>query len=228
MDPRRRGSGRDLGQGQVGRRRVSEERRRVTVPEIIATFSEHLSKSYPPPKEFRRNFDLLLGGKRGRGAGDGYALSLEKNIVFLSCLLEEVEALLTRLLGPSGSAKDMERIPAALEAMEKRSHERTVRRHREGFIEGTAKDFEELRRERPAGGADYLAKLEFNYRYLMTLRIFMTEFISVLAAIRAEYSIAGDVPENARAIRSQLELVSHYYLGNVAVGERDAAKSGGR
>ncbi len=204
------------------------ERRTVTIDEIIATFSSHVSKSYPSPKDFRRNFGLLLKGKRERVDKEGYSVSLEKNIVFLVDLVAEGERLAERLLMPGHSDEpDAQSISARLEAMEKTSHERTAKLHREAFVEGTAAGFEELRGDRSAGGSAYVDKLEFNYRYLMTLRIFLFEFISVLAAVRSEYSISGAGHEAARKIRDHLELTAHYYLGNVAVGEEGAMKPDG-
>jgi hypothetical protein len=195
------------------------EPKTVTIDEIIATFSSHIEKHYPSPKDFRRNFNLLLKGKRERADEGGYAVSLEKNIVFLSDLVADAEALVERLLGPAGDDAPAETgVASILEGLEKKAHESTARRHREAFVEGTADEFSELRGDRPAGGAPYLDKLEFNYRYLMTLRIFLFEFVSVLAAIRSEYSIAGAAAGAARKIRSHLEVTAHYYLGNVAVG----------
>lgn len=204
------------------------ERRTVTIDEIIATFSSHVSKSYPSPKDFRRNFGLLLKGKRERADKEGYSVSLEKNIVFLVDLVAEGERLAERLLMPGHSDEpDAQSISARLEAMEKASHERTAKLYREAFVEGTAAGFEELRGDRSAGGSAYVDKLEFNYRYLMTLRIFLFEFISVLAAVCLEYSISGAGHEAARKIRDHLELTAHYYLGNVAVGEEGAMKPDG-
>jgi hypothetical protein len=206
------------------------ERQSVGVQEIIATFSEHLAKNYPPPKDFRRNFDLLLRGKRDRGAKGEYAASLEKNIVFLGELVAGAEALVERLLGRADDAEEAGAgIAATLEKMEERAHEHTSRRHREAFVDGMSDEFAELRGERAAGESAYLDKLEFNYRYLMTLRIFLFEFLSVLAAIREEHAVAGAAVESARAVRRNIELTAHYYLGNVAVGavEGEGPSGGG-
>jgi hypothetical protein len=201
------------------------ERKTVTIDEIVATFSSHLSTHYPPPEDFRRNFDLLLKGKRDRADEAGYSTTLEKNIVFLSDLVGEAEKLVGKLLAPAGGEEVGERgIPAALEEMEKKTHEKTARRHREVFVEEAAGEFGELRADRAAGGPAYIDKLEFNYRYLMTLRIFLFEFIAVLAAIRVEYSISDATSGSARAIRDNIELMAHYYLGNVAVGAEEKEK----
>ena len=204
------------------------ERKAATIDEVIATFSTHVSKNYPAPKDFRRNFGLLLKGKRERTNEGGYSVSLEKNIVFLSDLITEGERLIGRLLkAPGEEVPGGKSVAATLERLEKSSHERTAKLHGEAFVDGTAAGFEELRADRAAGGAAYVDKLEFNYRYLMTLRIFLFEFISVLAAILSEYSISTAAPEAARTIHNHLELTAHYYLGNVAVGEEGLPKAGG-
>jgi hypothetical protein len=205
------------------------ERMSVTIDEIIATFSSHVSKHYPSPMDFRGNFNLLLKGKRERTEEGEYSVSLEKNIVFLNSLVAEGETFIERFLeAESGDELGGGSVSAALESMEKRAHEKTARLHGEAFDEGGPGQFEELRADRAAGGATYVDKLEFNYRYLMTVRIFMFEFVSVLAAVRSQYSIARE--ENAAGkIKSHLELTAHYYLGNVVVdGEKDTKPGGGR
>jgi hypothetical protein len=201
------------------------ERKTATIDEILATFSSHIEKHYPSPKNFRRNFSLLLKGKRARSDEGGYSVSLERNIVFLGDLVAAAEALAERLLGSEGDdAAALAGISSKLQELEEKAHKATAQRHREAFIEGTASEFRELRGERSAGGAAYVDKLEFHYRYLMTLRIFLFEFVSVLAAIRSEYSVSGLTAGVIRKIRNHLEVTAHYYLGNVAVGGEDINK----
>jgi len=200
--------------------------KRATIEELLATFSSHLAESYPSRDGFRRNFDLLLSKKRERPGASGYPESLERNIVFLNDLVTEAESFAGRLLaGEAGEGTKESDIVPALEAIEKRSHERTAQRHREAFVDGVSEDFQELREDRAAGGKLYVDKLEFNYRYLMTYRIFLFEFISVLAAIRAEYALAGEAGEIMAKVRGHLEITVHYYLGNVAVGGEGSADS---
>ena len=199
----------------------------ATIEEVLATFSSHLAKNYPSSDVFRRNFELLLKGKRERPGAAEYPVSLERNIVFLNDLVAEAEALVERILaGESGGSAKEEEIAAALDAIERKAHEINAQRHREAFIDGSAAEFRELREDRAAGEKPYLDKLEFNYRYLMTLRIFLFEFISVLAAIRAGYSIQGGTAELLAKIRDHIELTVHYYLGNVAVGEEEGVMPG--
>jgi hypothetical protein len=199
----------------------------ATIEDVLSTYSSHLAKSYPLPDVFRRNFELLLKGKRERPGSVEYPVSLERNIVFLNDLVAEAEALVERILSveAEGGAKE-EDVSPALDAIEKKAHETNTRRHREAFVDGSAADFRELREDRAAGGKPYLDKLEFNYRYLMTLRIFLFEFISVLAAIRTGYCVAGDTGEIMAAIRDHLEVTAHYYLGNVAVAGEEGEGSG--
>jgi hypothetical protein len=199
----------------------------ATIEEVLATFSSHLAKNYPSADVFRRNFELLLKGKRERPGAAEYPVSLERNIVFLNDLVAEAEAFVERILaGEIGGGAIEEDVSPALDAIEKKAHETNSSRHREAFVDGSAAEFRELREDRAAGEKLYLDKLEFNYRYLMTLRIFLFEFISVLAAIRAGYSITGGTSENVAKIRNHLELTVHYYLGNVAVGEEEGAGPG--
>ena len=196
----------------------------ATIEEVLSTFSSHLAKNYPSPDVFRRNFDLLLKGKRERPDAVEYPVSLERNIVFLNDLVAEAEAFVERILAAETGGDALEEdVSPALDAIEKKSHETNARRHREAFVDGSAAEFRELREDRAAGEKAYLDKLEFNYRYLMTLRIFLFEFISVLAAIRAGYSIAGGTPELLAKIRNHLEVTVHYYLGNVAIGGEEGA-----
>jgi hypothetical protein len=199
----------------------------ATIEEVLSTFSSHLAENYPSADVFRRNFDLLLKGKRERPDAAEYPLSLERNIVFLNDLVTEAEAFVERILSAEtdGGAKE-EDLSRALDAVEKKAHEANARRHREAFVDGSAPDFRELREDRAAGGKPYQDKLEFNYRYLMTLRVFLFEFISVLAAIREGYFVAGETPEILAKIRDHLELTVHYYLGNVAVAGEEGEGPG--
>lgn len=197
----------------------------ATIEDVLATFSSHLAEHYPEPAAFRRNFDLLLAKKRERPGAAGYPAALERNIVFLNDLVAQAEALVERIAAPDGGGLKEEDVAPALEAIEKRAHESTSSRHREAFVDGTAADYAELRADRAAGAQGYLDKLEFNYRYLMTFRIFLFEFIAVLAAIRASYAISGDSKLILNKIRNYLEVTAHYYLGNVAVKGEDSPSS---
>lgn len=198
------------------------------IEEILATFSSHITKSYPSPESFRKNFDLLLEGKRGRLSEADYAVSLEKNIVYLNELVTGAEALVGKLLDSPGESPAVALgIAEELNKLEHRAHERTAGAHRDVFIEGKGEEFKDLLEERKTGGPAYLDKLEFNYRYLMTLRIFLFEFLGVLAAIRSEYRIAKAAPMALQRIRNHIEVTAHYYLGNVAVLDAEAGEEGG-
>lgn len=201
----------------------------ATLDEVLATFSAHISKSYPSPENFRRNFALLLEGKRGRSGEAEYAVSLEKNIVFLNDLVAEAEGVLGSLLlpAPEGGLEE-EELAARLGELEEHAHGQTAKRHRELFVEGTGDEFRELRAGRSAGGTAYLDQLEFNYRYLMTMRIFLFEFLGVLAAIRTEYALEKVAAGAGQRIRNHLEVTAHYYLGNVAVSGGEGVAGGAR
>jgi hypothetical protein len=191
----------------------------VTLDEVLATFSLHISKEYPSAQDFRRNFNLLLKGKRERGGERGYAISLEKNIAFLNDLVADAEVFMETLLTTGLDESEGNDLNARLAALEKQAHGKTAQRHRSAFVDGNVPEFKEFFEQRKMPGGGYLEKLEFHYRYLMTLRIFLFEFISVLAAIRPRYSIPHVETATLRKIRGHIELTAHYYLGNVAVGE---------
>jgi hypothetical protein len=190
----------------------------ATIDEIIATFSAHIAKSYPAPSDFRRNFDILLWGKRDRVESAGYTLSLEKNIVFLNGLIDMASSLVERLIDPERGIEEKE-LAGLLEDIEKKAHASTAARHERAFIRGEDPEFGALVGDRAEGGSGYVEKLEFNYRYLMTLRLFLFEFISVLAAVRSDYDMVRPSRDDLRKMRGQLGIMANYYLGNVSVGE---------
>jgi hypothetical protein len=195
-------------------------RNTVTLDEMLATFSTYISKQYPSAQDFRRNFNLLLKGKRKRCDEGSYAMYLERNIVFLNDLVAGAESLMERLLAAEHDKGVEEDLSAALTALEKKARRQTAERHRDAFVEGKAPEFKELFEAQQARDSGYLDKLEFHYRYLMTFRIFLFEFISVLAAICTEYSVSRAASGTPQKIKSHLELTTHYYLGNVSVGEK--------
>jgi len=204
------------------------DRKTATLDEIFATFSEHISRSYPSPDDFRRNFDILLWGKRDRSDAPGYALSLERNIVYLDGVVEEALSLVERILDP-GEDLDEKRAAAILGDLEKSARRSTGARHRRAFEAREDPAFAALAAGREAGGAGYVEDLEFNYRYLMTLRLFLFEFVSVLAAVRAEYDTLPAVPGDIARLRGQIGVLANYYLGNVSVkdgGDREAEARG--
>lgn len=198
----------------------------VTLDEILATFSLYISKHYPSAQDFRRNFNLLLKGKRKRCEEGSYAMYLERNIVFLNDLVAGAESFMESLLTAIDDTGAAESLSAALTALEKKARRQTVERHRDAFVEGKAPEFRELFEAQQARDSGYLDKLEFHYRYLMTFRIFLFEFISVLAEVRRQYSIPPAGGGTLRKIKGHIELTTHYYLGNVSVGgeRRDETK----
>lgn len=200
--------------------------KRATLDEIIATFSSHLSKSYPTPADFRRNFDILLWGKRDRSDAAAYALSLERNIVYLDVLVEEALSLVERLLAPAEALGEKE-IASALGEIETSARRSTGTRHKRAFVSLEEPSFRGLAEGRAAGGPSYVEKLEFDYRYLMTLRLFLFEFISVLAAVRAEYDVEAESAGDLARIRAQLGVIANFYMGNVSAGDGGDARPGG-
>ncbi len=212
---------------EAGRALIVKEKT-VAVDEILATFSSHITKSYPSPEGFRKNFNLLLKGKRERLNEEQYAASLEKNIVFLNELVSGGEALIAKLLdSPAEDSDSGVVLVDELNKLERRAQMRTAGAHRDAFVEGKRDDFKDLLEERKAGGAAYVERLEFNYRYLMTLRIFLYEFLSVLNAVRSEYHVSKLASQGLQRVRNHIEVTAHYYLGNVAVMDTEAGEGDG-
>jgi hypothetical protein len=185
--------------------------------EILAAFSSHISENYPSPEGFKRDLDRILECKLGREGEGGYGVSLEKNVIFLHDMIVEGEALLDVLLrpssGPDAGGSELDRL---LEEMEAKVRRRTVDRHREIFSEGKDREFDNLRDLKESDEAAFLEKLEFNYRYLMTLKILLFNF---LASIEEEDLVSWKGSVTSRQVMDHLEFSAHYYLGNIKVGE---------
>lgn len=193
---------------------------RATIDETIVTFSAHVEEHYPSPEEFRRNVDALLEDKAGRAGEEEYLASLERNVVFLHDVVVEGEALLDELLEGRREGPPVEE---RLVALETRARARTTGRL--AILRGEAADdeFAELRAARREGGAAWRERLEFEYRHLMALRIFLFEFLNVLAAVLDRYELADAGEGGAGRVMTHLEMTAHLYLGNVTVEEGEKA-----
>lgn len=183
--------------------------------EILTTFSSHISKSYPSPGEFQERLRLLLENKKEGTGDDAYTKSLETNIVFLHDLVTEARALLGLLLKSEGKPK--KNLDAILEEMEGKVRAQTKKRHAAVFVRGEDEEFRELAEMKREESTGYIEKLEFNYLYLMTLRILLFEFFNVLESIKAGYKLAKMKPDASREVTDSLALTAHFYLGNVKV-----------
>lgn len=189
----------------------------ATFEEILATYSQHVSGSYPAPGEFKERMEILLQNKRERTDEEEYIGSLETNVVFLHDLVTEGEVLLQKLLNPDTRAK--EKLDTILEKLEGKVRSQTKRRRKALFEEGSDEAFIELARLKRAGSDEYKSKLEFNYIYLMTLRIFLFEFFNVLESIKDTYALADMDDKAPKMIMDSLGLTANYYLENVKVDE---------
>jgi hypothetical protein len=195
-------------------------KQKADIESLIATFSAHVSDNYPAPGTYRENLDSMLAAKKERMGAEDYISSLERNLVFLKDLVTEGEALLEYLLGridrPEPSA---EKINAALGALEDKVRAGTAGRVEKVFSEGEEDDFRELAALRDSDRAAYAEKLEFNYRYFMTYRMLLFEFIGVMAAVREGYEITRADEAAFGLIHSNIEMTANFYLGNISVGE---------
>jgi hypothetical protein len=198
--------------------------KRATIEEILATFSAHVSKSYPSPDEFQERLRLLLENKRERTDGAEYADSLEANIVFLHDLIAGGRALLDLILKEKESKG--KKINSILGEMEKKVRSQVKKRRAAAFSKDGDEEFRELAGMKRYGGPGYIEKLEFNYLYLMTLRILLFEFFNVLESIKEGYKLAKMSEDAPKAVTDSLGVTAHYYLGNVKVEEEPDEGSG--
>ncbi len=192
----------------------------ASIEEVIVTFSEHLKKTYPSPDVFRNNLTQLLEDKRQRMGAKEYEISLEKNIVFLHDLIVEGEAFIDLLLRleDKNDLKD-EKINSMFRKMEEKIRDRMNQRHRDIFIKGTKEEFSTLFELKKNRHKKYPEKLEVNYRYLMTLRIILYEFFSVLVTTKSKYRVRRTGPAESKKILNHIDITANYYLGNVTVAE---------
>jgi len=203
------------------------ERKRVGLEDVLSTYSSHIEKSYPEPAAFQKNLDVLLSDKNSRMESGAYLISVEKNIVFLSDLITEGEALIDLLVNPSEGDLD-EGLEIFLGRMESRARAHTDERYREIFIDENDERFAELRALKQKSEKPYRERLEFDYRYLMTFRIMLFEFINVLETVRSKYSMAFDKKGAVKKIIDRVTLTTNFYLGNVTVEEGGAGGKEGR
>lgn len=190
-------------------------KKKVSVEEILSTFSSHISENYASGEKFRENLDYLLQEKRNRLDKDNYRSSLEKNIVFLDELVSGVEHFLSRLLSGEVRMK-IENLENALKEIEEEGRRR-VQNRKEIFREDERREFRELKELKKKGGDIYIDKLQFHYRYWMTLRIFFFEFLNVVVSIGEKYELPRIDAAEFRQILNHLELTANYYIGNVEV-----------
>jgi hypothetical protein len=187
--------------------------KRATIEEILATFSAHVSKSYPSPGEFQERLRLLLENKRERTDREAYANSLEANVVFLHDLITGGRALLDLLL----KGREGKNLASILDEMEKKARAQTKKRLAAVFSKGGDEEFRELSDMKRNGDPGYVEKLEFNYLYLMTLRMLLFEFMIVLESIKEGYALAKMNESANKTVIDSLGVTAHYYLGNVTV-----------
>lgn len=190
------------------------------IDDVLATFSAHIKENYPSPEQFRENLRSLLEAKQERLEESDYAASLEKNIIFLHDLAIEGEALLEIVLGTINEPSSLDAgAGPLLDEMEKEVRATTPERHRSVFVEGGSGEFSQLLQLRAEGGKRYMEKLEFDYFYLMTLRMLLFEFFNVLETISREYHIDRIDPAAPSHVTGHIEMTANYYLGNISVGE---------
>ncbi len=205
-------------------------RKKADIEEVIQTFSSHVSESYPDPGMFRENLDKLLVAKKGKLAEEAYISSLERNIVFLHYLVFEARALLESILDGINETDDLdEKVEVMLSDLEEGVRKQVQQKIVDVFEKGLDSDFSGILAIRSEGGREYAERLEFEYKYLMTLRMRLFEFFGLLAAVNREYEIERVDEAAARHILNHVDFTVNYYLGNIRVGEivGDSQEAGG-
>ena len=190
----------------------------IGMDDLIATYMTHLSEKYKIPHEFGLKLDVLLAEKRNRAGPEEYMGTLEKNIVFFSDLIVEGEALIDIFLRPKkgrgGSDIDLNEL---LSEMDRKVRAKTDERHRKIFGGKGGEEFAELVKLKKSGDPLFVERLEFNYKYLMTLKILLFEFLSVLDSIASEYEIDPGEGGAGKRIIDSVKMAANFYIGNIDI-----------
>lgn len=198
----------------------SAKKQRADIEGVMATWSSHISGSYPAPQQFRENLARMLEAKKERRSPEAYVESLEKNLVFLVDLIAEGEAFLELVLGRiNDPAPTGDTIAETIAEMERRVRASTPHRRVELLGPGAGGELGELAALRGGDRDRYMEKLEFNYIYYMAMRLLLFEFLGILAAVREEYVIERVDAAAFGHVRVHIEMTANYYLGNISIGE---------
>jgi len=195
-------------------------KKRIEVEELIATFTSHLRDRYPSVEDFQGGLRELLEGKREKYRGDAYIEAVERNIVYFNDLVTGVEALMDRIFkSPRNLGKVLKDVDETLSELEKSVQSRTEERYREVFLGTDDPSIAALLAIKESDREKYVERIEFEYSYLFTLKLFLSEFISMLAAIKDHHSLPADIFKSRDVVFQSIEFLTHYYLGNVKLKE---------
>jgi len=192
----------------------------IRAEEIIATFSSHIREQYSSVEEFRKELSKLLESKKKKFSEDDYILSIERNLVYFNNLVTGVEAFIDEVLkNPKLSGKLLKDSEKTLSELEKAVERRTEEEHKKVFIECEDPSIAALLAVKEENKREYLERIEFEYRYLFTFKLFLFEFISVLKAVREKYSFPADIFGYREIIMQSVEFLTNFYIGNVKLDE---------
>jgi hypothetical protein len=189
----------------------------IGMDDLVAAFMAHISDKYAEPQEFSTKLDVLLSEKRKRAEPAEYADMLEKNIVFFNDLIVEGEALIDLLLRPKkkgrggGEKIDLNELLAEMERKARARNDERIQKifGADGEVEltgGTALD-----------DPSFIAKLEFDYKYLMALKILLFEFLSALDTVLKEYEVDPGEGDAGRRIIDSIKMAANFYIGNIDI-----------
>ena len=192
----------------------------IGAEEIIAAFSSHIREQYSSVEEFRERLSGLLENKRKKFSGDSYVVSIEKNIVYFNSLILGVEAFIDKVLkSPKQAGKLLKDVEKTLSELEKSVEDKTEEQHRRTFVECSDPSIAALLAIKEENKSEYIEKIEFEYRYLFTFKLFLFEFVSVLRAVLEKYSIPGEIFEFRDIIMQSIEFLTNFYIGNIKLDE---------
>jgi len=193
---------------------------KIRAEEIIATFSSHIRGQYSSVEEFRKELSELLESKKKKFTEDDYILSIERNLVYFNSLVTGVEAFIDEVLrNPELSGKLLKDSEKTLSELEEAVESRTEEEHKKVFIECKDPSIAALLAIKEENKIEYIERIEFEYRYLFTFKIFLFEFISVLNAIREKYTFPENIFEYREIIMQSVEFLTNFYIGNVKLDE---------
>ena len=123
------------------------------------------------------------------------------------------------LKNPRFSRKLLEESEKTLSELEKAVESKTEEEHKKVFIECEDPSIAALLAIKEENKKEYIERIEFEYCYLFTFKLFLFEFISVLKAVREKYSFPANIFEYREIIMQSIEFLTNFYIGNIKLDE---------
>jgi len=189
---------------------------RLEKGEIIATFVSHITESYPSIESFQDSLEELLDRKRSETYEWGYAVALEKNIVYFMDIITEGRSLLETLLKELHRSKGiLSNLDGTLDEIEGNVRSNTAARHEKLFVEEND-EVSELVALKEDDSPKYIERLEAEYRFLFALKLFLMEFFLLLKHLGAGYDFSSSIAGAVEEFWKQIYFYANLYVGNVS------------